>query len=281
MSNVVKASLHNHSIYSGNSASQRCTLERMIEKAFDVDLQILAITDNNSDRSIDLILANSSKMKYSITDFDDRGIIINKKEHELCLIRGAEIFTDKGHILSIGHEGKMCFNKKHDLFDILGEIKDRGGLAIPAHILHTQIGGMKKETLLEIIDYIDAVETFNAYNIKVFPRMIDATRFNLLAKKFSQEYHIPGIASSDSHHIDQIDRAYVLFNKDKLNYSSGKKFVDSIRTSLQNNEFKNYESYVPKVEIMRWILSININPIKKVKNLTNLLRKELLGYFVN
>ncbi|MFC1690728.1 PHP domain-containing protein [Nanoarchaeota archaeon] len=283
MAEDYEALMHVHSCLSRKYLSH-LTLDRIVGSAYETGKKILVITDSNRDDATSIILSDPQKILpgFKVYQFDDRGLVVEKQNRKLYVLNGMEFHGPQGHIISAGHrivnKNGLPYNDDYDVKDTVDSIHEYGGLAIPAHILHEAVYGLSEEQLLELIyrtnldDRIDAVETFNALNIRLIPWLVDARKYNVRAKKFAEEHNIPGIAAPDAHALSHMDSAYVIFYD--LDFTSGEKLVESMRGCLQkrthdNITYDNVENYVTWREFIDWAV---INKFKSIEEIYSIFK---------
>lgn len=253
MKDKVKASWHNHSRFSGKIFIKWCTPDKIARRAILGGLEILAITDINNDEAVDYML--NRKREYKIEPFDSRGAVIeNQFGKKIYLLRGIEFHGRQGHVLSVGHKGKMHPEKNYSAVDIIKLIQDRGGLPILAHPFNTAVGGVDKETLDRIKREIHRgfyIEVFNAQSILV-------KNLNEMAECYAAENNIRGVVGSDSQRDNEVCSSYSVFNRQDINFLSGDKLIDSIRTALDSGNYQNHEGYVPLWSFLSWIAAVKL-----------------------
>ena len=263
--NEFRAVFHIHSNFSGDSYLQDCTIERYIDKAFEEELDLLVITDNSEDRSLDYLLSISSNSHFKVHSLGENAIVVDRGDKQLYFLRGIEYHNHSenlgGHLLALGHTKKILNEAKYTVNDMIKIIHDHSGLTIPPHpfaveVLGVNMGGMGLK-LMDIKDEVDAVEVFNAQNICLIPGIIDATQFNYKAKIFADKHHLARICGVDCHRVKDLGVCYMKFPRDKINLNDGEKLVGSLKkliTETKNPEvyrqyaFERYNSWLGFVE---------------------------------
>jgi predicted metal-dependent phosphoesterase TrpH len=150
--------LHIHSQYSPDSRSKP---ERIIERALELGLGAIAVTDHSSWKGW---LATSK---------------IAPKE--LLVVPGAELKTERGDLLALFVREEVKTNIFAEAVDV---IHGQGGLAIVPH------PGVAPKLRKEDISLADGLEIFNATL---------SARANGISAQFAKDLGKPGIASSDAH----------------------------------------------------------------------------------
>ncbi|MBC7115312.1 MAG: hypothetical protein PWR13_407 [Archaeoglobi archaeon] len=149
----------------------------------------------------------------AITDHDTiKGALkARKEERELIVIPGAEISTDRGHLLALGIEEEI---KSRALQDVMEEIHEMGGICVvphPFYRLHHGIG--------EIPEGVDGVETFNS-------RFLIGVN-NAKARKLAEMLKIGQTGGSDAHSAECVGFGYTL--------SSSEDVLEEIRKGLTSS----------------------------------------------
>ncbi len=118
--------------------------------------------------------------------------------------RGAEVSTDKGHLLIYGVEDDSWNiwgrNNFLELDEVIKSVHSLGGICVPAHPYRGW------ESLGEYVlsaDGLDGVETHNGVN---------SVQQNAPAIKAASKLGLPSIGGSDCHRLDQVARACTEFN---------------------------------------------------------------------
>ncbi len=259
-------SLHNHT--TNLKLEDDKSLEAFVDSAFKNDLDVVALTDSDTDENFYYLRDNSNKIleDYITKDIGNDVLEIIEKEDPneiLYLIKGQEFHRKQGHILVIGYDGKLAFNEKASPEDVINIGKENNAIVIIPHPFTTLLGsaGLGRERLEKYYKEVDAIESFNAMSIYFLPGL-DASKYNRDAKEFCKEKGIPGISSSDSRAIDQIGCAYMLIEKKELNFDNGKSLIDSVRTAVKDKKFKNYEGYFTWMSFVKFQIVGRINIAK-------------------
>jgi predicted metal-dependent phosphoesterase TrpH len=172
---VIKADLHIHSVYSGDSKSQ---LEQIIDRCIAAGINCVAITDHNT----------------------IEGAIQMQKIAPFKVIVGEEIHTASGEV--IGYYLTQGIPKRLPVKETVLRIKQQGGLiGVPHPFDRLRGSSIHKQALAEILPDIDIIETLNARSI--------LHRSNSKAKRFAIEHGLAVSAGSDAHTVKEIGNAYV------------------------------------------------------------------------
>ena len=178
--NFGKADLHIHSNYSKDAFS---SVKEILEKADEINLDIIAITDHDTMEGV--------KEAEKITS-----------QFKVKLIKGEEIETKEGHLIGLFIENFISPGKP--ILDTVREIHQQGGLSIVPHPLARFSQGISLETLSQVFEEVDGIETFNASWLGWINR-------KKVEKLNSQLFHLAQIGGSDAHILRQIGKGYTIF----------------------------------------------------------------------
>ncbi|WP_083817698.1 PHP domain-containing protein [Thermodesulfatator indicus] len=162
--------LHVHTDVSpcGHQSLKECLLT-----ASQVGLKVLAITDHFSVKAASI---------YSSINFNGK----------LTPVFGMEYSAPEGDFL-LFVPGKIPFFKRGlRAYEVLAEIKRRGGLTIWAHPFRW--GNVPDETLLEE-GLVDAIEVLNGRN---------SPQENFMAWELAEAFDLPKVAGSDAHTTEEL-----------------------------------------------------------------------------
>lgn len=175
----MKFDLHIHTHHSSCSNNKPETILKMAKKK---GLDGIAITDHNTMKGADEV-AKANKNK------------------DFTVLKGEEVSTDHAHVLAINIQEEI---KPGNIFNVLENIKDQGGLAIIAHPYGLpSLRSNLSIDIKEIKKKINAIETWNA-------RMFFAFE-NAKAKTVAKQYNLPQTGGSDGHFWFEIGNAYTEF----------------------------------------------------------------------
>jgi predicted metal-dependent phosphoesterase TrpH len=113
-------------------------------------------------------------------------------------IMGEEVMTTRGEILAafVQEEVPPFLSPQ----ETIGRFKEQGAFISVAHPFdEMRRGGWKENDLLEILQFVDAIEVFNSRCM--FPS------FNRRAKEFAEKHDIPGTVGSDAHAVFELGRS--------------------------------------------------------------------------
>ena len=114
------------------------------------------------------------------------------------IIVGEEIMTTKGEILAafVAEEIPAMLSPQEAIF----RLKEQGAFISISHPFDfTRSGHWQEADLLEILPYIDAIETFNSRCL--------LSRMNKQAQEFAQRHGIASTVGSDAHTLFELGRA--------------------------------------------------------------------------
>jgi predicted metal-dependent phosphoesterase TrpH len=244
------ADLHIHSEYSPDSA---CSLQELLNAAFDRRLQMIAITDHYVDRAFAELVRESTSILDShlrIVLKHRTFLVIERGGKTLIVAKGKEVSTREGfHIIALAYIGQV--HNFQSPVETLREIRAHQGIAIIPHPCNTFSHGIGAERLRRLAmekdtaDLIDAVEVFNANGL--FPMFWNNRQSQSLAKIV----RLPGIAVSDAHQARHIGRATTVF-RGSLDLTSSSLFSHCLRQSLRTAGRDHVQRYVPLGEYFDW-----------------------------
>jgi predicted metal-dependent phosphoesterase TrpH len=176
---MLKADLHIHSIYSGDSNLKP---DQILKKASQLNLDVVGIVDHGSPAGA--LEARKLAKKYHIT-----------------VLIGQEIRTNDGEIIVFGIDSTIP--SRQDIEITCKEAKLKGGLIILPHpfdpFRHSV--GKVAETIVHLVD---AIEIFNSNCILKIS--------NKKAELFAKKYNLPGVAGSDAHNLSKIGKAITMID---------------------------------------------------------------------
>jgi hypothetical protein len=171
-----KVDLHSHTVFSRDSLTRP---EKLIERARAVGLDKLAVTEHNN-------LAGALRAKELAPDL---------------IIVGEEIKTTHGEI--IAYFVKKEVPRGLSPQETVDRLREQGAvISIPHPLDSLRTSAMGMETVLQIIDQVDALEVLNARCVR--PSDNDA------AAELAQKYAKLATAGSDAHTLQEVGRCYML-----------------------------------------------------------------------
>ncbi|MBI2672830.1 PHP domain-containing protein, partial [Candidatus Woesearchaeota archaeon] len=198
--------------------------------------------------------------------FSDYGKVfyVSYDEKIFAVIKGQEVPTKQGHILTVG--GSSEINNYKDMKETIDEAKDKGAIVIADHPYTTLHGGMGEKNLEKYLDQWDAIEVFNAQNINLVPFLLNQKQSNEKARAFARKHNLPSIATSDSHRLNEIAVSYITF-KERFGVMEPDKLIASLRGIIRNKQFEAIERYNSWGSFVSWAVPFEI--------------KAKLGYYDN
>jgi predicted metal-dependent phosphoesterase TrpH len=169
----MKIDLHVHSKYSYDSL---LSPERIIKIAKKKGLDGVAVTDHGT------IKGGIEALKIN-------------KDKDFQVIVGAEIKTEYGDVIGMFLNEEI---KSQIFMQVVGEIRDQGGLVVLAHPFRK---GIMFPT--DLLKYVDLIEGFNARSPK---------DLNKKARELARSYRMPITAGSDAHLGFEIGRGITIIN---------------------------------------------------------------------
>ena len=164
---------HCHTIYSKDSLVSPA---RLVETCHKKGINRVIITDHNT-------VAGALEAQKLAPDL---------------IIVGEEIMTTKGEILAafVAEEIPAMLSPQEAIF----RLKEHGAFISISHPFDfTRSGHWQEADLLEILPYIDAIETFNSRCL--------LSRMNKQAQEFAQRHGIASTVGSDAHTLFELGRA--------------------------------------------------------------------------
>jgi len=196
---------------------------------------VIGITNWNNSTKYKKFLEATNKLPktYKINlKHKEYFISITKNKKTIHFIKSDELETKNGHILIVGHKGKIITtNFKKTLKDC----HKQGDIIIADHPLHHEniahffilrLMGNKhklslgKKTIEKNKKYIDALE-LNSYFSKDWKKI----------KKFAKKNNLNVIANSDAHFTNELFKSYIELKN--LNFKNPKLLKKSIRKALK------------------------------------------------
>jgi predicted metal-dependent phosphoesterase TrpH len=178
----LKIDLHVHTSYSKDSLASPGSV---VKKAIELGLDAIAVTDH------DTIKGALEAEKLA------RG-------KDLLVIPGQEIHTQDGEVIILGIRESLPSYRP--ALETLNLAKQKGGFVIIPHPFDFMRKGLGRN-IYECLDYIDAIEVFNARTI--------FNRANNKALEFADQQGFPKVTGSDSHFLEEMDSAFMLVKSPK------------------------------------------------------------------
>lgn len=260
----IAVSLHNHTPILEERDS---ALESLVDSAFREDIEIVALTDANSEENFYYLKDNSSRILPGYkTENLGNALKISENSNldaSIYLLLGYEFHMPSGHLIIIGQKENISLDNSSTTDDAISQGKKYGAITIIPHPFATklEIGGVGAEKLGSLYKKVDAIESFNAQAICFYPYLIDVHNANIDAKKFSEEHNFPGIAAPDSHIASHVGLSYILVEKENIDFEDSDSIVNSLRNAIKNQDFRNYEDYSSWLDSFRWLSAARLKNI--------------------
>lgn len=191
---TIRADLHNHSYYSPDSILSPV---KMLQRAREQRLDVLAVTDHNTTRG---------------------GVAVRelaaKRDPDIRVIVGEEVRTKNGEVLGLFLNEDVPRDLSAE--ETIDRIHAQGGLAGAPHP-YDPFRSSLGDHLFHLRNKIDFIEGLNA-------RVIRAGH-NDNARDFAAQHDIPMTAASDAHSPREIGRCFV----EMPNYKTPQEFLQSLR----------------------------------------------------
>mgnify|MGYP001582515547 CR=1 FL=1 len=189
---------------------------------------ILGIANFNDDCRYEKIMQVSKRLHRGYNTnykFKECFFSISKNGKTIYFVKADEIDTNKGHILIIGHEGKI---RKRNLKEILKEAHKDHSIIIASHPLHNVVIGhfiikkmsLSSEDIAQNKRQIDAIE-LDSYFPKDWRKI----------KKISKTQKIPVVSESDAHFLGEFFKSY--FELDNLSFRDSNRFRKTLKKALR------------------------------------------------
>jgi predicted metal-dependent phosphoesterase TrpH len=171
---MLRGDFHMHTHFSHDCLTSP---EALVQRAQDVGLTLIAVTDHNS----------------------VRGGLAAKKTASIPVIVGEEVKSTEGEITGLFLEDEVPAGLTP--LETVKRIKQQGALvSVPHPFAGLGRSSMSRSAVEEILPYVDIVEAFNA---RTHARSINAE-----ARAFAAERGIAVTAVSDAHTVGELGRAY-------------------------------------------------------------------------
>ena len=184
--------LHVHSFFSKDACSSP---EELVEAAIRRGLSGIAITDHD----------NCDAHAYLKDEPLPEGFLV---------VPGVEVSTAEGHLLCLGVT--LPHLKGTPVKEVFSQVRDAGGIAIPAHPFDKWRAGIRPE-VLDTLDLV-ALEVFNA--------AVTSQDFNDEALAYARSRKLSMTAASDAHHASAVGVSHTAFEMDALTVQA---LLDAIR----------------------------------------------------
>ncbi|XGI83620.1 CehA/McbA family metallohydrolase [Halorutilales archaeon Cl-col2-1] len=191
----LKVDLH---VHSDASHDGRSSVESILERASEIGLDAVAITDHDS--------ISESLRAHEIAS-----------EYDIISIPGVEISTSDGHLLALGIEDLPEIGMPID--ETVERVRDLGGLAVVPHPFQRTRHGAGK------VDDCDAMEVYNS-------RLLTG-RSNRKARKYAEANGFTQVGGSDAHTVSMVGRTYTeILTTIDSKIETSENVVDSLRQGV-------------------------------------------------
>ncbi|HKJ58925.1 MAG TPA: PHP domain-containing protein [Halobacteriales archaeon] len=180
---MLSAELHCHSALSHDG---RDPVERILEQAAAVGLDVLAVTDH------DAIEASLEAVERA-------------PEYGLIGVPALEVTSREGHILALGVREVVPAGLPYG--ETLDRIRALGGIAVIPHPFQKSRSGVGVNISDAELAEADAIEVYNS-------RLLTG-RGNRRARRFAEAHGMPMIAGSDAHIAEMVGQAVTLVDPDE------------------------------------------------------------------
>ena len=211
--------LHSHTYYSLDCLTQFEKIVRLCEQR---GIDKIAITDHNT---------------------ADGALAFQKLAPELVIV-GEEIFTTKGEIL--GYFIKETIPPKLTPEETIKRLRDQGAVISVSHPFdRNRKGAWRKQDLDEIIDQVDAIETFNARCLTMGE--------NKAAMDYAAEHDLVGTVGSDAHTVMEYGRATLQMQP----FTNADEFLAALSTAQPNTQLSPFVVHFGSI-FAKWSRKLNI-----------------------
>lgn len=148
-----KADLHVHSDYSEDSRSK---VGQIVRRAFELGLDLVAITDHFVDKAFHDLKAKPALFldKSFIVEVQDRFVLVANEHRKLIIVKGKEASTREDyHVIALAYAGQV--RNFRCLEETLREIEQNGGISIIPHPCNTASHGVGIRNLRHLIELRD------------------------------------------------------------------------------------------------------------------------------
>ncbi len=173
---------------------------------------------------------------------ENLGNAVYVPEKEITLIRGQEIPTKEGHLLSLALPEDLNLPSGEPIKETVKRIRDNNGIVVVDHPFYFEgIGGYLSKNQ-ETLEDIDALEVWNAsacFGIAFTPLKINANKmalefFNSIKNNFP---YLGGLCVQDGHSKYEFARSYSVL--EDISRENSETISNSLRSSIRQH--RNFE----------------------------------------
>ncbi len=198
---------------------------------------VLGVSNFDDDDRYETIVGESKRLsqRFKVNyEFKEYFISIKYKNKNIHLIKTDEIETKEGHILLIGHKGKV---KTHSLVGLLKKARKERDIVIANHPLHTF--GLGYFLIKHLFRKRSAI-SISAQDIDKNKKSISALELNSYFQEdwksinaLSKKLGIPLVSDSDAHFTDELFRSYYVV--DGLSFKNVLAFKKTLKKALKKH----------------------------------------------
>lgn len=238
---LFKLDLHSHEPnfihLSFSKNTDKKNISDFLKKAFNIrgDAVIGIANSNDNGRYERFVNGINSLKEYNANLTNkDTFVSLTKGKKTIHFVKADEIGTNKGHILIIGHNGKIGKLKLKPLLELA---YNEGDIIIANHPLHNF--GISHFLVKKYFEHNHPI-SFTKRELKKDEKYLDAVELNSYfpedwkkIKKFSRKEKIPLVADSDAHFLREFFSSY--FELENLDFSNSINFKKSLKSALKTH----------------------------------------------
>lgn len=209
--------------------------KKFVEKAFKIPGNLaVGITNFDNNEIYEKFLASLKLLPYKV-DYSNKDcfISITKNNRTIYIIKTDEIDTDKGHILLIGHKGKIG---KTNLKVLLKKAHKEKDIIIATHPLHEF--GVSHFIIKRF--FTEKPINITEKELKKDKKGFDAIELNSYfpedwnkIKEFAKKENMKIVAESDAHFLNEFFNSY--FELEGLDFTNAYTFKKSLKQALKHH----------------------------------------------
>ena len=198
---MLSVELHAHSAASYDG---RDSVDSLLERAAEVGLDALAVTDHDE----------FSASELAVQKAPDYGLVG---------IPGIEISSAAGHVIGLGVSKGV--DPGLPFGETLDRIREAGGIAVVPHPFQEMRSGVIENVSRDELATADAIEVYNSRLVTGYS--------NRQARRFAKRRGLPMTAGSDAHVSDMVGRAVTVVDAEERTSESICEAIEAGRTTLQ------------------------------------------------